>query len=524
MTRRAHGDKIASLDESTSTCLGACDPGELVEVTCLLRRQHADAFGKLLDALARDVPEARPLSREAYAQTYAASHTDLDRIHEFAHRHHLQIRRAEPAENAVTLAGTVARIEAAFGVKLQHFEHPGLGRYRSYSGSIALPDDVHELVSAVLGLDDRSLARPHFRVRPPLSPADQATQSYTPDRVASLYGFPAGTGVGQCIALIELGGGYRQADLDQYFGALNLPAQPVVVAVNVGSGSNAPSGDANGPDGEVALDIEVAGAIAPGATLAVYFAPNTDAGFLQAVNQAIHDTTHRPSVISISWGGPEARWTQQSMQAFDQVLQTAAALGVTICAASGDSGSSDGIDDGANHVDFPASSPHVLACGGTRLGSGKTLVESVWDDLAAGGGASGGGQSSAFAVPTWQASLSLTLTGGGTTVLQGRGVPDVAGDASPESGYEVTVDGTSTVIGGTSAVAPLWAALIARINALAGAPVGWINPKLYGAPQALRDIVSGNNGAYAAAVGWDACTGLGSPDGAKLAALLQAHA
>jgi kumamolisin len=234
----------------------------------------------------------------------------------------------------------------------------------------------------------------------------------------------------------------------------------------------------------------------------------------------VHDTVNKPSVISISWGAPESSWTSQSLKAFNSVLQSAAALGVTVCAASGDTGSSDGAA-GGDQVDFPASSPYVLACGGTSLAASGTSIEHevVWNDGAQ-GGASGGGVSGAFAVPAWQNGLSATALGGGRKPLSGRGVPDVAGDASPATGYSVLIDGTQTVVGGTSAVAPLWAALIARINAAKGQPAGFINPKLYKTPAACNDITQGNNGSFAAAAGWDACTGLGSPNGQKVAAAL----
>jgi kumamolisin len=285
--------------------------------------------------------------------------------------------------------------------------------------------------------------------------------------------------------------------------------------------SNSPTGDADGPDGEVMLDIEVVGSIAPGARIAVYFAPNTDAGFLDAITTAVHDTTNKPSVISISWGGAESTWTPQSMTAMDEAFQAAAAVGITVCVAAGDNGSSDGVNDGADHVDFPASSPFALACGGTSLVASSSGIssETVWNDGAS-GGATGGGISSFFALPSWQQGLSALKTGGKSVALTMRGVPDVSGDADPDTGYEVRVDGSDTVIGGTSAVAPLWAALLARINSTAGKPAGYINPQLYRSPKDLRDITQGNNGDFAAQPGWDACTGLGSPNGGLLAEFL----
>jgi kumamolisin len=177
------------------------------------------------------------------------------------------------------------------------------------------------------------------------------------------------------------------------------------------------------------------------------------------------------------------------------------------------------VTDGADHVDFPASSPFALACGGTSLQDSATRIgsEVAWND-GAGNGATGGGVSAFFPVATWQSGLSATTTAGKTVPLSMRGVPDVAGNADPETGYDVRIDGSDTVIGGTSAVAPLWAALIARLNQLSGKSLGYANPQLYANRGKLRDVTEGNNGDFAAAVGWDACTGLGSPEGAALAA------
>jgi kumamolisin len=193
-------------------------------------------------------------------------------------------------------------------------------------------------------------------------------------------------------------------------------------------------------------------------------------------------------------------------------------LGITVCVAAGDGGSDDGVGDGADHVDFPASSPFVLGCGGTNLQASGTSItqESVWNE-GPNSGATGGGVSSFFALPPYQEGLQVSRTHGGTEALAMRGVPDVAGDADPQTGYDVRVDGQNTVIGGTSAVAPLWAGLIARINAAKARRAGFINPHLYVNATALHDITQGNNGDFAATTGWDACTGLGSPNGQKVA-------
>jgi kumamolisin len=297
-----------------------------------------------------------------------------------------------------------------------------------------------------------------------------------------------------------------------------------VTWVGVDGATNVPGQDPNGADGEVLLDIEVSGALAPGAHIIVYFAPNTDAGFIDAVTTAAH-ATPTPAAISISWGQSEDQWTSQALTAFDQALIDAAALGVSTTAAAGDDGSSDRVTDGRPHVDFPASSPHALACGGTRLTADASTAtvqsETVWNN-GPGNGATGGGVSDVFPRPSWQANVGVPSS----AQASGRGVPDVAADADPQTGYRILVDGQEIVIGGTSAVAPLWAALIARLVQATGAPLGLAQPKLYDAITAgqvapgFRDITSGNNGAYAAGPGWDACTGLGVPNGTALLSAL----
>lgn len=507
--------------------VGAADPHERLLVTVLLRRRATSTgLTALVEEMGARSPQTRRHpSREEFAAAHGAEPSDLEKVEEFAHEHDLDVVEVNAAQRRVVLSGTVAALSAAFGVYLAHYEYPG-GTYRGRTGQVHVPDDLAPLIQGIFGLDNRPQARPHLRFFTEKEGAVQpraADLSYTPPQLARLYDFPTGiNGGGQCIAIIELGGGYRSTDLKAYFAQLGIP-RPKVVAVSVDGGHNRPEGNPNGPDGEVGLDIEVAGAVAPGAKMVVYFAPNTDAGFLDAITTAIHDARNNPSVLSISWGGPESDWTAQALQAMDQAFQDAAALGVTVCCASGDDGSSDRVSDGLAHVDFPAASPYALGCGGTRLeGTGSTITtEVVWNE-GAGSGATGGGVSDVFAPPSWQASANVPPSANPGGRL-GRGVPDVAGDADPATGYQVLVDGQQFVIGGTSAVAPLWAGLIALLNQKLGHAVGYLNPVLYSMPKsagAFHDITTGNNGAYPAGAGWDACTGLGSPDGAKLLSAL----
>jgi kumamolisin len=455
------------------------------------------------------------VDREDFARTYGADPVDVAAVERFALDAGAIVLDADLARRSVVIEGTLASLAAAFEAKLSIFEAGGT-KYRGRTGVLTVPSALADVVVGVFGLDERPQARAHFRRL--LRPATAASASFTPPQVAQAYDFPSGDGTGQTIALIELGGGFAQSDLDTYFSGLGI-ATPKVTSVGVDGAANAPTGDPNSADAEVLLDIEVAGSIAPGANIVVYFAPNTDQGFLDAVTTAIHDAQNAPHIVSISWGGPESSWTAQSFTNFDAAFTDAGTLGVTVLVAAGDGGSSDGLSDGSAHVDFPASSPHVLACGGTRLtaNGAKIVSEVVWNDGAS-GGATGGGVSDAFGLPAWQqgAKVPPSVNSGGRV---GRGVPDVAGDADPDTGYDTYVDGTSGVIGGTSAVAPLWAALVARLNQHATQPLGFVNPTLYANGAAFHDITSGNNGAYSAGPGWDACTGLGSPNGTALAAL-----
>jgi kumamolisin len=498
--------------------IGPANPSETVDVTIRLRPRSPI---KLTE-------QRSIVSRKEFEQRHGADPKSIALVESFARAHKLLVKEESPARRTVILSGPVAAMNEAFGVELKEYEHPS-GKYRGRTGAIHLPAELHDVVEGVFGLDNRPQAKPHFRRRHGRAGARAAvvSLSYTPPQVAALYDFPTGVdGSGECIALIELGGGFNPADLINYWNQLKLTKTPNVSAVSVGNGGNNPTGDSNGPDGEVMLDIEVSGSIAPGSKIVAYFAENTDAGFLNAITTAVHDSTNNPSVVSISWGGPESSWTAQAMTSMDSAFQAAAAMGVTVCVAAGDDGSTDGVTDGLNHVDFPASSPNVLACGGTDLvaSGSKITSETVWNELANNEGATGGGISDVFPLPSYQSAAGVppSANPGGHV---GRGVPDVAGNADPSTGYVTLVDGQSGVIGGTSAVAPIWAALIALINQSAGKPAGFINPTLYqnsGSAQDFKDITSGNNGAYSAAAGWDACTGLGSPIGNQIAAVLGA--
>jgi kumamolisin len=509
--------KLAGSDRKAiagARVVGPCADATPLEAAIVLFPRD-DAAAELAQATSANLAERRYLTPEQLAALRGADPAAIELVRAFAAGQGLEVRSCDPARRTIVVAGTYARMRAAFGVDLQLVERDGITS-RMRTGSLELPLALHPYVLGVFGLDDRAQARSQVR-RPGVRPALAGSIAFEVPQLGAIYGFPTGDASGQTIGLIELGGGYDPTDVGKFFSGLGLPA-PALVDVAVDGAKNAADGDPQGADAEVQLDIDVAGALAPGVKLAVYFAPNSDRGFLDAITSAIHDAANATGIVSISWGAAESAWTAASLAAFDAAFADAALLGVTVCCASGDDGSSDRVTDGKAHVDFPASSPHVLACGGTRLvAQGTTIVdESVWNE-GAGAGATGGGVSDTFDLPAWQdaAHVPPSTNPGGRI---GRGVPDVAAVADPATGYQVRVDGTPTVLGGTSAAAPLWAALIARLNARLGKRVGFLNPALYaqGVGRVTRDVTVGTNGSYAAGPGWDACTGLGTPNGTGL--------
>jgi kumamolisin len=440
-------------------------------------------------------------------------------VREFAGEHGLTIVAESAGKRTVELSGTVAQMNAAFSVNLERAELNGK-IVRQRTGEIMVPASIANVATAVLGLDNRPTARPHHGLFDPHANPRAGVVALNPVQVAKLYGFPADVdGTGQIISIIELGGGFSQPDLETYFTNLSVKV-PTVTAVPV-SAQNSPGTDPDS-DLEVMLDIEVVGGVAPGATQLVYFGQNSDAGFLNAVLEAIH-ATPAPAAVSISWGHPESTWTPQSISAFTQAFTDAGAMGIPCFVASGDAGSSDGTP--ALEVDFPASSPAACGCGGTTLiGSGSSILSEVaWNDDPT--HSSGGGVSVLNPKPPYQASAGVPAPPSGAA--GGRGVPDVSGHASA---WQVFVSGNPIALSGTSAVAPLWAGLSGLLAQKLNSQLGFLNNALYAssAKSAFRDITQGTNdstgtlGKYSAGAGWDPCTGLGSPNGNVLATVLGA--
>jgi kumamolisin len=544
--------------------VGPLAPGETVSVTVIVRRSpgsQAPHDVKYFESTPRS--KRTHVSHADFADRYGAAQADLDTVAAFARSHGLQVVATHRARRSVELRGTAAQANKAFGVTL-HWHQSRRGKYRSFDGGVQLPAALAEVVEAVIGLDNRpALARrgpvrrdaaPHGAARPDAAPRSRAahgqadppnTTPLTPVQVAQLYSFPPGTGAGQTVGIYEMvvsdpqtgqpqNPGYTAGDLSATFsafgGGLSVPT-PRDIAV--GGQQNA-----GVSDGETVLDITVIGAVAQKAQIVVYFTGGDVPSIINALGRMIHPDAGDPvpTVISISysWGPDDDNdgATRPEITQMNQLFQDAANLKITVLASSGDRGAMLESSTQAQ-ASYPATDPWVLACGGTTIGSisGANFEEYVWNDTFGGNsGATGGGISVRFGVPSYQNGFPVPKrTNTGTA---GRGIPDVAGNASPNSGYPEVLGGASGgTTGGTSAVAPLYAGLIARINATIGSPVGFINPLLYSqATTVCRDVVSEQgatdnsfNGVtgYPATPGWNACTGLGSIIGTKLLQALE---
>lgn len=513
---------------------GPVDRSVIDSITVRVRSigKTEDLEKQVYDESRKPLAERTYIPRTELAKTHGASAADLDLVEQFAQRHNLMVVHRSAAERSIVLRGALGDLLNAFPADLSMYHHSS-GTYRGRRGEISMPKELEGIVTGVLGFDTRPKHRAPHRQKLLSQSGPGGGNGEAATFFAQRYNFPSsfqGTtldGTGQTIAIIELGGGFQSSDLTVFFNEIGVPL-PAVSAISVDHAGNQPT-TPDSADGEVMLDIEVAGAVAPNANYAVYFAPNNgDQGFIDAISAAVHDTERNPSVISISWGGPESTSDQQGIAAFHQVFVAAAAAGVTICVAAGDHGTAD-MDaadwDNHIHVDHPAVDDLVLGCGGTQVNDQNQDV--VWNDgtpfdasVPGGGGwATGGGVSEVFAVPSYQANANIPVSIDNGSA--GRGVPDIAMSAT---NYFTRVDSSEGASGGTSAVAPLMAALVALLNQAKAKNVGFLNPFLYAnvALGVVHDVTQGTNAiantvnGYNAGPGWDACTGLGTPDGTAI--------
>jgi kumamolisin len=502
-----------------------------IEVTLKLRRKAS-----LPDLKSRP---ATAITREELANLYGASKSDIDKVVHTFQKFGLKALEKNVATRSIRFAGTISEVEEAFQVKLFNYAH-GNSNYRGRVGVIHVPSELKDIVQGVFGLDNRRVAK---RRRQPVREAAHArilsvpSQWYTPSELGSHYNFPSGDGSGQTVGLLEFGGGYFADDLKKFCKLVGV-AMP---KVNPVSADGTATNSHDQAEGEVMLDVEVVAGLCPKANIVVYFAQWSEQGWISALDKSIHDNKNDPGVLSISWGSPEKAdlWTRCAMTQVNESFKEAALLGITVCVAAGDDGSSDGVSDGHAHVDFPASSPYVLSVGGTTIPTkGNQSADITWkegDGLREdNGGSTGGGVSAVFPRPEWQSAIAIASVNPGAII--GRCVPDVAANADwNASPYLLVVNGQAEPNGGTSAASPLWAALITLINAKRprAQRAGFLTPTLYQTQgnggtvgsMGCTDVLSGDNatdalGGYSAGPGYDAVSGWGTPNGGKLASAL----
>jgi kumamolisin len=545
------GSRRPSIPEAK--LLGKSNPAQRITVSIYARQNPNPPAATLssIGALSTELPgKRRYLNKDEFNSVYGADPADLEKIAAWAKANKLDVLETSVPMRRVQVQGTIEDVEKAFSIELNEYEHPQDGKFRGREGEVHVPSELFGIVEGVFGLDTRRVGHSRRRFAPgrtisldtlKAKPANPFPGAFFPPQVAQLYNYPSNVdGSKQNIAIFAFNGapspdprgGYSLPALKTYFEHVLGGKTPVIKDVVVQGPGNDPGPDTQSSDqqgdstGEVMLDMCVVGSVAPGANIFMYFTEFTSQGWVDALHQAMADE-NGISVISISYGNPEddpsGAWSKMGVRVVNQAFQAAVAKGITICCASGDDGSSDQVGKGA-HVDFPASSPYVLGVGGTKLvaasGAPPTIAqETVWNEQMQDEGAGGGGVSSVFTKPSYQSGVNVPPSANPPHKI-GRGVPDVSAVADPETGVVVMhIDGKHLEsIGGTSASAPLWSSLIARLNQGLGANCGFLNPVLYTkcATGVLRDITIGNNGAYSAAPGWDACTGLGSPDGQRL--------
>ena len=484
------------------------------------------------------------LAPEDIATKFGARQEDADKVAKALKKFGLKIDSVSLPARSMKVSGTISAMEAAFKPGLAVMESTRQGEYRGRQGSLQIPAEIKGLVTGVFGLDERKMA--HRKAETAATVAKAAVLApLTPAALEQRYNFPQGDSQGQEIAIAEFGGGYFAEDMTAYCNKFQRPV-PKVQAVSV----DAPAytlqqimalpkkqrADQLDTSIEVMMDVEIIAGLCPGASISVYFSTFDQGGWVDLLNTVI---AAKPAVLSVSWGLAEddPGWSANAVAAINERLNVARLLGITICVSAGDDGSGDQVDDGAGHVDFPASSPFTLAVGGTMLVKSASKVNEVtwWEAPGRrtnnGGGATGGGVSKVFPRPSWQA---VTVASIDPNAIDGRVIPDISALAG-EPLYDLVFVGKDQPNGGTSASAPLWAALIARINAQLPVPKQqrFLTPLLYqkaGAGPlgkvAMRDISSGNNTStppgkgYKAGPGFDAVTGWGVPDGMKLLSAL----
>jgi kumamolisin len=504
-------DVVSAVSHSTET--GKVASGKHVSVAISLTpRDQAglDTFiAKVSDPKAKEYKHY--LTVKQFAARYGATSSTIAKVAKYLRSQGLQTEKASANHLTISAGGTAAQVEKAFGTTLAQFREKGSNHtYFANTAAPKLPTGIASAVSDISGLNNYAKYHHNSQANTvPHAVSPHAAAGLNPTTAKKAYNLTSTVsagynGAGSTVGLLEFSG-YSQSDVTKYDTNYSLSvATPTVVSA--GGGTT----DTSGQD-EVDLDIEVVQALAPGSTIKVYEAPNSDAGETAVYSKLVSDDV---PIVSISWGIYESGETSSNRTALNTDFQEAAAQGQSVYAASGDSGSDDA-GNGGTSVDFPASDPYVTGTGGTTLttSSGTWSKETAWSG-------SGGGVSSIFTRPSFQTSSENSSSY--------RGVPDVAADANPSSGWSIYTEGAWYEFGGTSAAAPNWAAFTAILddeaNATGGSTLGYANSTIYALASsssyssAFHDVTSGSNGSYSAGTGYDKVTGWGSYNGANFIA------
>ena len=505
------------------------------EVTVVVRSKGSDEeWRRLLAASISTPPQQRQyLSRAQFGKVWGSSPKDLAAVSAYGKTYGLKTVSSDAWRRCVVLRGTLTQLQNAFGVEFYGVRLPE-GTFRSYRKSPQISAELYPIVEAVLGLDDMPSTKAHAAGR-----STDAVRELKLPELRKAYGFPEQfRGAGQCVAVVEYGGGIRRRDYNEYFRQIGVPP-PTLRIKTISGARNQPASPAqierlakqvlNESDGmtysdttigtwETAIDLQVVGTLAPEATLLMVLGVYDDQSQYHAWTTMLAD--RRPSVISCSFGEAEAAQTPKLMQVLNRWFQAAALLGVTVCCSAGDNGDGtlgESPGDLTFAVNFPGSSPYVLTCGGTTLGVAANM-ETAWRQSFENGMllAGGGGFSDVFPPPSWQISAGIDAAAWippGATSGSLRALPDVSARANMDAAFCVIASGVRIPAGGTSAAAPIWAAVIAVLNQASNYAAGLINPLLYESlSPSLRDITEGNIGYLQAEKGWDPATGWGSPD------------
>ena len=466
------------------------------------------------------------LGHEEFKDQFGGSAADMSAVKDWAVSKGLTIENAYRSSATVIVNGTAGIINSLFNITMKQGEDE-IGVYQTYSGNLTIPQELEGIVEFVIGLDESQRIQSHYIQLDNQSVYPNTVQSVTPPNVANMYNWPYHNGDGQCVAIAEFGGGYTTQNLTSTFGAIGL-SNPTVVDVSVLGGTNSPD-DGSGASVEVMLDIYLVGGIVPKAKIAMYFCPNSTTYFPTVIDAVANDYQNSPNTLSISWGAGEDGFEITGARGpFESSAAAALVKGLNIFASSGDYGASIYSSGSPIDVNYPAVSTYVISCGGTQIDTdGISVINSevVWNQ---GGYAGGGGLSIYASLPSYQTGLFYKPTNSTSTALTMRGHPDISGNASPYSGYIFYANyGTGGLqtwyqTGGTSATAPMYAALFARIYQLTGKKFTNLHSFLYSNTGIFNDVTVGNNKitnnpyGYAATVGWDMASGLGSIIGKKL--------